>query len=485
MERFALTSLQRAMVLASLRSPGKGVYIVQDVCQISGDLDAAALKCAWQYIACRHAALRTIILFDPDGRPWQQVLDVVGTEWTEYDWGKSDYFELSAFLDADRERGFDFSAGPPLRIALVRMPIGQHAVIWSCHHVLMDARSFALLWKEWFCLYEAILRNASPEVSVASDFRDYLRWLAKRDWHRARSHWIGYLAGIEPGCGSVLDRLRPGSTTPSDGVARETFSFSSEASGDIRAFTERHQITINTLIQGAWALLLSRHLGRECVVFGAIRACRYSSIRGAAGMAGLMINTLPVRIDTSPETEVLPWLQQIRQNWLGQRLWEQTPIEIVQEASGLAPGESLFETVLSYETESFADHFATAEGWQDRKMSRVQRTDTPLTLVAYGMPVVRFELVYDTARLSKFTITSMVGHLVVLTEALVRNPEQSSACSACCGLTKKHRSSRLPGGLKSNTPANSAHIGFLKSRHGDYLAKSRLKARANSFLTTS
>jgi amino acid adenylation domain-containing protein len=423
MERFALTSLQRAMVLASLRSPGRGAYMIQDVCQISGDLDARALKRAWRDLVCRHAALRTIISFDVDGRPWQQVLDAVETEWVEHR-KESDRSALSAFLDADRKREFDFSAGSPVRIALVRMSAGQCAVIWSCHHVLMDARSLAVLWEEWFRGYEALLRSAPLELPTAPDFRDYLRWLAKKDWHEARGYWSEYLAGVEPGCGSLLDRLRPGSGAPADDSARETFSFSSELSADIRVFTERHRITINTLMQGAWALLLSRHLGRRCVVFGAIRACRYSSIPGVAGMAGLLINTLPVKIDTSPEAEVLPWLKQIRQNWLGQRPWEQTPIEIVQEASGLAPGEPLFETVLSYDREPVADRFETVAGWQDLSMTRLQRTDTPLTLVAYGLPVVRVELVYDTARFSKTTITSMVGHLAEITEALIRNPEQ-------------------------------------------------------------
>jgi amino acid adenylation domain-containing protein len=424
MQRFPLSSLQRAMALASLRSPGKGDYVVQDVCQISEALDALALKRAWKCLVSRHAALRTVFSFDSDGTPWQQVPDAVETEWTEEHWTDAEQSELSAFLDADRKRGFDFSAGPPLRITLARISADQHVVIWSCHHVLLDGRSFPLLWEEWFRIYEALRRNGLPVHDAAPDFRDHLRWLAKQHWNDARGYWRQYLAGVEPGCGSIADRLRPGFQASVDDAGRETAALSAELSAEVHAFSERHGITINTLMQGAWALLLSRHLGRDCAVFGVVRSCRHSSVPDAAGMAGVLINTLPVRIDTIPETRVLPWLKQIRENWIGQRPWEHTPIEIVQEASGLAHGEPLFETVLSYDHEPAAGRYARMDGWRNRKITRLRQTDTPLTLAAHGAPVVRVDLIYDTARFSRIAVTTMAGHLAALIEALVCNPEQ-------------------------------------------------------------
>jgi amino acid adenylation domain-containing protein len=452
MERFPLTSLQRAMLLASLRAPGRGAYIVQDVCRISEELDAAALKLAWNRLVSRHAALRTVFSFDADGRPWQRVLEAAEPEWAEKHWpqpGQSDRSadqsaglatdlaaglatDLAAFLDADRKHGFDFSAGPPCRITLARVPSG-HILIWSCHHVLLDGRSFTLLWEEWFRTYHALLRNQAPALPAAPDFRDHLRWLAKQDWNEARRYWREYLAGVEPGCGSVVDRLQPASrasshSTPgaaaSSDAARETFALSAELSAEVHAFAERHRLTINTLLQGAWALLLSRHLGRDAVVFGVVRACRHSSVPDAAGMAGVLINTLPVRIDACPEAEVLPWLKQIRENWVGQRPWEHTPIELVQEASGLVQGEPLFETVLSYDHEPAANRYTRMDGWRNRKMTRLRQTDTPLTLAAHGTPVVHLDLIYDAARFSGIAVRSMAGHVAALIEAFIRHPER-------------------------------------------------------------
>ena len=168
-----LTVMQTSMVLASMRDPRSGVYIVQDVCETPEALDLTLLRRAWQVVAGRHPALRTTIEATAEGRLRQTVGQTGEIPWNEVDWtglaAADCQDKLAGFLREDHARGFDFAQGVPMRITLLRMPRNASTLIWTSHHVLLDGRSYLIVWREWFALYDARWRAGfSPRGASAA-----------------------------------------------------------------------------------------------------------------------------------------------------------------------------------------------------------------------------------------------------------------------------------------------------------------------------
>jgi len=414
-----LTSMQTSMVLASMRDPRKGVYLVQDVCETAEPLDGALLRRAWRVVAGRHPALRTAIEMRADGPAGQRVSADAEIAWHEERWTGPE--PLAGFLEADRARGFDFAQGVPMRFTLLRSPGGPSALIWTSHHALLDGRSYAIAWREWFEVYEALGRGDEVSLPPASPFTAYLDWLDRQDFTSARRYWRERLAGVPETTGYVVDRIRRAGAA-GDAVARESAVSTPELTAKIQEFARAHEVTVSTLAACAWGLLLSRYSGRPEVVFGVTRAGRRSP-PGAANMVGLLINTLPFRIAADPDAPALPWVKQVREQTIAMRAYEHTPLGKMRDWGILPQGTAPFDSLFVYEHERPADAMRKAGGnWRHRTLTRVQRTDSPLTLAAYGEPLLALDLIYDTRLYCRETVAAMAGHLEALLASFVEQP---------------------------------------------------------------
>ncbi len=429
---YPLTSLQRSMVLALQRAPHSGAYILQYVCQMAEDVDAALLQSTWRMLARRHAAFRTSFTTGSDGQVWQQVHEQAEVPWLNIDW--SDLPEdqrnnkLAEFLREDFQSGFNFDDGVPTRFTLIRMAEHSYTLIWIYHHALMDGRSLALAWKEWFAVYDALHAGEKLELAQAKDFREHVHWLQQQDLSLAEQFWRSYFANLSQNTDYITDRIRPSDDIPIPGTSKQHIEFSEELTTAVELFVKRHNLTVNTLVQAAWALLLARYSDRTDIVFGAARAARQSSATGSAPMVGMLMNTLPIRITVSPETPLLTWLKQIREQWIQLREHEHTPIEKIWEWSGLPPGMPPYDNLLIYENRVFADTMRRLGGnWQHRSITRMQRTDSPLTLVAHGRPLMSLEIVYNQSLFGRELISGMTRHLHTLLQSFLAQPESPLA----------------------------------------------------------
>lgn len=409
-----LSRMQRSMVLASLRRPRSGVYLLQDVCELAEQADLARLLGAWRLTAGRHEALRTRIEMSPRGEPRQVVQKLEPARWQELDWRGLSAEEAQAamadFLQSDRARGFRFEDGVPMRFVLIRMAGDSSTIVWTLHHALLDARSLAMVWQEWLAAYEGRMPG---EPGMRPGPEDPF------DEAGAERYWRGYLAGAPPAAGTLADRLRGG---PRDaaGPARAAFCFGEDETRAIHEFAGRQGVTGHTLVQGAWALLLSRYSGREDVVFGVTRAGR----RRTDGRAGLFINTLPLRVKVDETARASDWLRQIRAAWEAQREFHRTPLELACNWGGLPAGEAPFDSVLVYEHISPEEFFPRLGGaWAGRKFRRLQRTDSRLTLVAYGGRLFRLEMFYDAQLFHEATVRGMADHLGTMIRGFIEKPE--------------------------------------------------------------
>jgi amino acid adenylation domain-containing protein len=391
---------------------------VQDVCELTENLDVALLKSAWRQVALCHTALRTGIHAATESVFKRCVHQKPEFSWLELDWSGVAPGErqerLTAFLRQDWERGFNFDGSVPMRFTLLRISESFHILIWTVHHVLLDGRSLLIVWRKWLGIYDALRRGEEPH------FEDEPAWIQPQDPPGAEHYWRKQFAGVQQTTGFVIEHIRPMSLAHAEGFAKERGQLSSDLTSELWEFAREHDITVNNLVQGAWALLLARYSGRSDVVFGAIREGRRSSIENEQAMVGVLINTLPIRITVPSDALLLSWLKEIRKQWITLRDYEHTPLDKIVKWSGLPPGTPPFDNVLAYQHEPVSETLAKLGGeWERRKITRMQRTDAPLTLVAYGRPLLTFEIVYDQRLLGKETATGMVQQLCTLLKSFV------------------------------------------------------------------
>lgn len=429
-DAYPLTPLQQGMLLHWLAAPRSGVDVEQIVCTLSEAVDVEALREAWQCVARRYAAFRTSFEWRDLNRPLQRVHAAAELPFAVHDWGDVDSAaqreRFQSFLRADRTRGFDLGRCPSVRLALFRLGDANYRLVWSFHHILMDGRSFPIVLGE--ALSPRARDRARHPVPPGPSFGEHVAWLSARDTSRDEGHWKSYLRGFRR-----PTRL-PGSVFPergayrrrydeSEGEEEATLRLSRETTAALRERAREYGVTLNTVVQGAWAILLSRYCGEEDVLFGAARACRKSSIPNAESVVGMFINSLPVRAHVRFEEPLAELFCALREGQLAVRDFEHTPLVEVQRWSEIQAGEPLFESIVIFDSASL-DTVLRAQGgqWHDRSFQQLERTGFPLTLYAYGEDRMLLRLAYDTRAIVPQRGRAMLSHLAVTLEEIASKP---------------------------------------------------------------
>ncbi|MEQ1862554.1 MAG: amino acid adenylation domain-containing protein [Chthoniobacteraceae bacterium] len=415
-DRYPLTPLQQGMLYHALSAPGTGVDIEQMVCTLREPVDAGRLRAAWEQVIARHAILRTA--FRWDDRPMQEVAARVELPWTCSDATPQSEAHLTAYLREDRAAGFDMSRPPLMRLRLFRFGAEDFRLVWTFHHALLDGRSFPIVLREVFGVYDD-----TAELPAPRPYRAFIDWLAARDPRASEPFWRTHLAGFTAPTPIPVEGIGELAPEPTQGDADTRLSADSTAC--LRELAREHDLTLNTIVQGAWALLLARYSGEEDVAFGATRACRRGSVDGSDEMVGLFINTLPVRARIVGDAEVLPWLAGLREQWIAMRPHEHTPLASVQARSSVPGGKPLFDTIVVFENYDL-DSALRAQGgaWSHRHFRLHEQTNFALTLAAYAGEQLRLRIEFDRHRFADATITRLLGHLTTLLESIAANPRQ-------------------------------------------------------------
>lgn len=341
-EIYPLSPMQQGMLFHSLQDAGSGIYVNQLSVEIGG-LDGARLRTAWQLVSDRHAILRTGFVWQGlPGGAQQVVHRRVAVPFAEADWrGRViDPAALQAVAEAERAAGFDLAQPPLQRVLLIRLDDDRHQLIWTRHHILTDGWSSARLIGEILNAYHGQSLPAAP-----ARYRDYIAWLQTRDRKAAEQFWREQLRGLDA---PTLLASSLGAAPAGAGHAMCHTRLDEAETERLQAFARRERITLNTLIQGAWALLLRRYTGQEAVSFGATVAGRPAVLPGVEETVGLFINTLPVVLRPQPSSTVGDWLRAVQAQNLALREFEETPLYDIQGWAGYA-GQPLFDSIIVFE----------------------------------------------------------------------------------------------------------------------------------------
>ncbi|MEM8777867.1 MAG: amino acid adenylation domain-containing protein, partial [Cyanobacteria bacterium P01_G01_bin.49] len=423
---YELSPMQQGMLFHSLYNPLSGMYCEQRSCLLSGNLSVSAFKRAWQQVIDRHTILRTAFHWEELEKPLQVVYQTVELPWVEYDWRELTASEqqekLAAFLAAEQQQGFDLNNAPLMRCALMQVREDAYYFVWNYHHLLLDGWCNGILLKEVFAFYEAFHQGQSLLLKPSRPYRDYIAWLQQQDREQAEVFWRKTLKGL-----STPTHLGIGNNSSSENRNEQYYQFSNALTEALQTLIQQHRLTLNTLFQGAWALLLSRYSGETDIIFGATVSGRPPSLTDVESMVGLFINTLPVRVQVKAEASLLPWLQTLQIQNIEKEQYSYSSLIEIQKWSEIPRGTPLFESLVIFENypisldkalQGWSDHLTISEG------QGVEKTNYPLTLsVLPGSPLA-LRISYDSDRFSSESMTRLLGHLEILLTGIVQNPEQ-------------------------------------------------------------
>ncbi|MEU7584648.1 condensation domain-containing protein, partial [Streptomyces sp. NPDC041068] len=374
-----LSPLQEGLLFhAAFDDRGPDVYQGQRTLELAGPVDTGRLRRSWEALLARHGALRAGFRGRKSGEAVQVIAREAVLPWRTED--VSGLAEADARAEADRlaahERAqrLDPAVPPLLRVLLIRTGADRHRLVLTSHHVVMDGWSMAVLFNELPAVYAA--DGDTRALPRTTSYRDYLVWLSRQDKEAARAAWRTELAGAEePTLVAPADPAR----TP---VAPESLitRLSPELTAAIGQLARTHGLTVNTVVQGAWALVLARLAGRTDVVFGATVAGRPAELPGVESMVGLFINTVPVRVPLDGAQTVAHMLTALQGRRASLMAHEHLGLSEVQKLAG--PG-AVFDTIVVYENYPRPPQEEPApDAFTMRPLGEEEAAHYPLTLVA-------------------------------------------------------------------------------------------------------
>ena len=380
-DRFRLSPMQEGMLYEHLSVPDAGVNLQQLVVDLPEAVDLGRMETAWTWLTRRHGMLRARFVWEGVDFPLQEILADVAVPFAIEDARHlspdAQRQRLQVFLDADRRRGFELDQAPLQRLTLFQWTLSSFSLVWTFHHALLDGRSYPILLKEVFEAYaELDAAGISPRPTPVL-YRSHIDWLTNsEDAAAATAFWTERLSGFSAPTPLVVDRrVAPGDYRQGEGWEVLDRGLTRR----VHDLADTHALTVNSLVMGAWAILLHRYSGEQDIVFGATRACRHSSVPNAHDAVGLFINTLPVRVSLRAGDRVLSVLNAVRQQWLDVRPYEHTPLARVKAASRVPAVQPLFETLVVFEKYRLDSAMRSIGGrWAARQVELRQHTNLPL-----------------------------------------------------------------------------------------------------------
>lgn len=424
---YPLSTLQHGMLFHNLMEQSSGVDIEQIVMTLDETLDLDFFVQAWEQVVSRHPVMRTAFEWEGRAEPRQSVYERVELPIEIFDWRgidtRSQERDLDDFLQSDRTRGFDLASAPLFRLAVVRTSMSRSIVVWTFHHALLDGTSYRIAIREIFSLYDALVEGRELDFDTPRPYSDYVGWERTQDQSRAETFWRQRLGDVANPTPLVIDRenlKQPGVRYERRQHEKKLSEFLTDS---LRKTAAANGVTLNTVMQAAWALLLSAYSGEDDVIFGATRACRHSDLKGLSSMLGLFINTLPMRVKV--DGTVSDVLKAVREQHVELRDFENSPLVNIQEWSGIGSGSPLFESIIVFDNSGLDSSMKALGGkWEHRDFRVIEQPNYAITFFAYGERESLLRLVYDGSRFDGANVERMADHLEQLLVSIAEDDKR-------------------------------------------------------------
>ncbi|MEJ1930817.1 condensation domain-containing protein, partial [Nostoc sp. NIES-2111] len=425
---YPLSGSQQGMLFETLASVSSEIHIEQSTWAWHGHLDIQAFEKAWQRIIERHSILRAGFVWKEQVEPLMVVLREIAVSIAQQDWrglnSQTQQQRLLDFMLSDRTQGIPLSKPPLMRLTLLRMDDERYEIVWTQHHILMDGWCQPIIFQELLKFYQAFSKGQDLYLETPRLYKDYITWLKQQDISQVEKFWRNNLQGFtQP---TALGKLVANSFTEATEVYGEyTVSLDPQILQQLRDWAKTNRLTLNVLVQAAWALLLSRYSAESDVVFGITVSGRPPDLPGVESIIGLFINTLPLRVKVPADTSIFDWLKDLQAHNFELRQYEYTPSGQIHQWSELKGGSALYESILvfqNYPTDLSADQFSDLNIDIHHTKSQGARTNYPLTLLVSAEQELNIHLVYDQRRFDQVNVSKILKHYQTVLQTILQQP---------------------------------------------------------------
>src|SRR5579872_2842074 len=431
---FPPSPMQQGMLFHALQTSASDFYIISMCYRLQGISSTENFEKSWKACIARHSVLRSSFLWEGLDQPLQIVHSSLHTSIDSLDWRNVEPSEqsrrLAEYVAYDRQRGFSLTHAPLFRLTLIRVEQDAYYFIWTYHHILLDGWSNLLLLKEVIANYNALCRGQRRSFATARPYREFIEWLHRQDTEAAGCYWRSAMQGFLSATPLPLDSGYSGAM-PSSRRQSCKQQLESGRMADLHRVARNYKLTMNTILQGAWARLLSQYSGENDVVWGTTVSGRPAQLPGVETMVGLFINTLPMRARLEDSaSRVVDWLARLQSEQVEAQEYQYVPLTSIQSWSQVRHSEPLFESLIVFE--NYADDaFETGYGElpQDgssglKELGTIEKIHYPLALTANPAKDFHLSLSYDSERFSESSARQICEGLVWILADLAEHPER-------------------------------------------------------------
>jgi amino acid adenylation domain-containing protein/non-ribosomal peptide synthase protein (TIGR01720 family) len=356
---YTLTPMQEGMLFHALADDLSYSYFEQVSMCLQGELDIYLVEKSLNELFKRHDVLRTAFVYKDIGRPVQvvlrdRVIDFYYEDIRKIGAGKAKENFIEEFKEKDKARSFDLSKDALMRVSIFRVDQSTYEFTWSFHHILMDGWCLGIINREFFEIYNSFVEDRDYILPGVKPYKTYINWTEKKDRDESKEYWRDYLWDYE-GKASLLEAAEPGERSKDDKYGNEEISIllTREKTAGLNKLAACGQVTLNTFIQGIWAVILSRHCSKNDVVFGAVVSGRPSALEGVETLVGLFINTIPVRIKLDRDTRFDNLLKTLHQDYIKSEPHDFVSLAEIQSETSLK--HELLDHIIVFENYPMAE----------------------------------------------------------------------------------------------------------------------------------
>ncbi len=426
---YELTPVQKGMLFHCLFDSELSLYFFQHIFTVRGNLNIEAFAKTWQLVMDRHSILRTRFYWQEVENPLQIVYKQVKLTLAYHDWTNINSVEQKAQLDSfilsDRQKSFDFSQPCLMRHTLIRFTDDKYLYIWSLNHIIIDGWGGSLVFQEFVETYGTLCQSKETSFAPTRPFRDYIDWLQQQDISKAENFWRQALQGIKtptPLSYIEIEKIDE-SSTQEVRYSEEIIQLSTTTTQALYSFATQHRLTLATIINGIWAVLLSRYSCCNNILYGCTVTGRPADLQGVESMVGMFVNTLPIHVNIDTEQIFLSWLQRFQLQLVEVRDYEYTPLTDIQKWSEIPRKLTLFESIVVVENFPVSEFIRDWQGNIEFQHTEIYyRNNYPLNLVVYPNKELLIAISYDSRRFETATITGILQDIKMLLQGLITNP---------------------------------------------------------------
>ncbi|MEC0714024.1 bacitracin non-ribosomal peptide synthetase BacA [Bacillus haynesii] len=441
---YPLANMQKGMLFHAAMDQTSGAYFQQIVIDLKGRVHPDLLEKSFHEIVKRHEILRASFEYEITAEPRQIIARDRKTPFTSIDLTGENRTRqhkfIETYLKEDQEKGFDLSSEALMRVCLIRMNDESYRLIWSHHHILLDGWCLGIVLSELFSIYGKIIKGESRRLKEPKPYGDYIKWLEKQDKEEAAAYWKDYLKGYETR--SELPAFNRSATSEEYCGKEKVISFSKELTTKITRIAKEHHVTINTVLQGIWGIILAKYNNTDEVVFGTVVSGREAPVEGIEEMVGLFIHTIPTRVSFGGAKSFKEVLKKTQAESIESNRYSYMNLSEIQELSELK--RELITHVMAFQNYAFDEElFRSQSGETGFELGGVhgkERTNYDFNLTGVlEDEQLKLKLTFNENVYDNTIIETLEQHIITVAEQVAEDETQTLRDINLVSEEEKHR----------------------------------------------